>query len=100
MTVRTRESWPAALPRKGTKARETLLLCLRGARSKDLLERYLANDLSAWRGYMLNEKGVEIRRVGNIYLIVGFMRRNGRYRQAPGSLKRIEHILSLKNKAA
>lgn len=87
-----RKSWPAKPPRKGTKAREALIRYLKGATAKELNDLYDPSALSAWMYSMFNEKGIEVRSVNRTFLLVGFMRTNGRYRQAPGSLARIERL--------
>lgn len=51
------------------------------------------DQLGCWKETMLNEKGYELRLVKGVYLLAGFYRRNGRYRETPGFPARVEKIL-------
>jgi hypothetical protein len=88
----SRKGWPSRPPRKGTKSRDALIRCLKGIKRRDLYDLYSDINLNSWICTMFNEKGIEIRSVKGTLMVVGFMRSNGRYRQAPGSVSRILKI--------
>ena len=90
-----RSFWPAKPPRKGSKARVALNLCLKGVSREKMLDLYRCHsNVSSWVDAMLNEKGIEIRCIKGTFIIVGFIRKCNRYRQAPGSIKRIEEAMN------
>ena len=85
--------WPAKAPRKGSKNRRLIIRAIHGFRSKEIKDDISPYELGQWISTMLNEKGIEIKRIKGVFILTGFYRRNGRYRETPGFPARVEKIL-------
>lgn len=94
----TRNRWPASAPRKGTASREAIIMCIRGATIAELLEHHGgAGSVSAWKSTLLDQKGILIENIKGTYLLAGFYRRNGRFKEMPGFADRAAKLI-LKHK--
>jgi hypothetical protein len=89
----TRKGWPAKAPKKGSNSRNAAIASIRGVRASELQEKFNLSSVTSWVTTLLNEKGIVIRNVKGTYLLAGFYRKNGRYREMPGFTDRAEKLL-------
>jgi len=93
-----RQPWPSPPPAKGTAQRKFLIAALQGVtvdEAKDILgdTANIGSAISTFR----DQKGIEVVAFANsghprVYVCVGFMRNNNKYRQTPGSVPVIEGL--------